>query len=420
MRLGVAARSRHAGTSGAGAPAAGAAVGVTGVGVSGTGASGAEAGGAEAGGSPFGGPHLLVRAAPFAVVALLAEVSLVLPGGTGSVPAVVISLVLLAATAAAFLLPWGRLPGWASVLVPLCYTGSVLALILAAGPTSGVGIVVLIPLVWTALFHRRWESACVIVAIVAVEITVSLVPQAAPASVVVRRVLLWASLGALVSIATHGLRDRIRRSQRERAQLESRVRELTVLADRDRIASDLQDLVIKRLFAAGMSLQAAVSMATKGSVASRIESAIRDLDEAMRLIRHSIFGLSGHDRGTGLRQGILDLCGELAAAGGRTPEVTFSGRIDSAIPAGTGEQLVEMLREALAVIGDWARPTRVGVAADDGVRVTVDGAGPARGPAALTGAAATTPGSAPAPGSSARTSTSRRFPAVPGSPGTCR
>jgi hypothetical protein len=104
-------------------------------------------------------------------------------------------VLLLLAVAAAFLLPWPRLPVWASVFVPLLYTGSVLALILAAGATSGVGIVILVPLVWTALFHRRWESACVVAAIVVVEVIVSLTPVAAAHSVVARRVLLWALLG---------------------------------------------------------------------------------------------------------------------------------------------------------------------------------------------------------------------------------
>jgi uncharacterized membrane protein len=60
--------------------------------------------------------------------------------------AAVISVVLLAAVTAAFLLPWPRLPAWMPVLVPLAYTGSVLALILAAGTTSGVGIVILVAL----------------------------------------------------------------------------------------------------------------------------------------------------------------------------------------------------------------------------------------------------------------------------------
>lgn len=160
---------------------------------------------------------MLTRVAPFAVVAALAEASLALPPGPQSAPGAIVSVLLLAVPVA-FLLPWPRLPEWATVFVPLLYTGSALALILAAGATSGVGIVILIPLVWTALFHQRWESGCVVAAVVAVEVTISLTPVAAD-SVIVRRVLLWALLGTLISVATHGLRDRINRSQAERARL---------------------------------------------------------------------------------------------------------------------------------------------------------------------------------------------------------
>ena len=169
---------------------------------------------------------------------------------------------LLAATAAAFLLPWPRLPGWLTVLVPLAYTGSVLALLLAAGPTSGVGVVLLVPLVWTALFHRTWESGCVVAAIVATELVISLTPEPAPAAVLARRLLLWTLLGALVSVATHGLRDRIRRSQRATLTLQQQLREATVVADRDRIAASLKDQVIQRVFAAGLTLQGAMARST--------------------------------------------------------------------------------------------------------------------------------------------------------------
>jgi hypothetical protein len=115
----------------------------------------------EPAGAPFRGPGVLARVAPFAAVAALAEASLGLPPGPRSAAAAIVSVLLLLAVPPAFLLPWPRLAPWASVFVPLLYTGSALALILAAGPTSGVGIVILVPLVWTALFHRRWESGCV-------------------------------------------------------------------------------------------------------------------------------------------------------------------------------------------------------------------------------------------------------------------
>ena len=86
-------------------------------------------------GVPFLGPGLLARAGPFALVAVAAEASLALPPGTREWTAVTVSLILLAATGLAFLLPWDRLPGWTTVLVPLTYTGSALALTLAGGPS---------------------------------------------------------------------------------------------------------------------------------------------------------------------------------------------------------------------------------------------------------------------------------------------
>ena len=115
----------------------------------------------------------------------------------------------------------------------------------------------MIPLIWTALFHRPWESACVVAAIVAVEAIISLTPVAVPDAVIARRVILWAALGTVISVAAHGMRDRIRRSQAETAQLQESRRELSVLQDRERIAGDLQDKVIQRIFATGLTLQGA-------------------------------------------------------------------------------------------------------------------------------------------------------------------
>jgi len=86
--------------------------------------------------------------------------------------------------------------------------------------------VVLIALVWTALFRRRWESACIVAAIMAVEVIISLTPVALAGSVIARRVLLWALLGMLISVATHGLRDRIARSQAGRYRLQEQLHRL--------------------------------------------------------------------------------------------------------------------------------------------------------------------------------------------------
>jgi len=258
---------------------------------------------------PFRGLGLLARTAPFAVVAALAEASLALSPGWSSTAAAVVSLALLLLVPAAFTLPWARLPSWTPVLVPLVYTGSVLALLLAAGPTSGAGIVILIPLVWAALFHRRWESACIVAAIVVVEVIVSLVPVAVADAVLVRRVVLWGSLGALISIATHRLRDRIRRSQEERARLEHR-----------------------------------------------------------------------------LRQEVVRLCGEHVPAGEPAPECSFRGPVDSVLDGEAGRQLLAILRNALAVIGQQGRrPTLVGVAVGDDVCLTIVGARAPRPDPAMNG-----------------------------------
>ena len=318
-------------------------------------------------GFPFRGPGLLARVVPFAVVAVLAEASLALPVGVQSQPTVIVSIVLLLAVAGSFALPWPWLPAWTTVLIPLAYTGSVLALILAAGTTAGVGLVILVPLVWTALFHQRWESACVVVAIVAVEVVTSLVPTAAADSVTARRVLLFAALGTMISVATHGLRDRIAHSQRESARLHERLSEVIVQQDRDRIAAGLQDEVIQRVFAAGLSLQSAASLSGQPSVRQRVEAASDELDQVLRLLRDTVFGLEQrlHDRG--LRQEILDVCEELSP----TPEVSFCGPVDGALQPGTATWLVPLLREALAVIGPDAVPASIGVTTGEDAFLTV-------------------------------------------------
>ena len=323
--------------------------------------------------SPFRGPGLWTRVAPFAVVAVLAEASLLLPSGTESGPAALASVLLLLLTAAGFLLPWARLPRWMTVLVPLTYTGSVLALDLAAGSTSGVGIVILIPLVWTALFHRRWESVCVVTAIVVTEVIVS-VTVAVPDAFIARRAIVWTALGALISVATHGLRDRIRRSRERSEKLQSRLRELTVLADRDRIAADLRATVIQRIFAVGLTLQSAASRTPRGEVRDKIAASVDELDQTVRILRDAIFALEQRPEERGLRQEIMELCAQLSPA----PEISFTGPVDtvSAEPRG---RLVAMLTEALGPVRQNAVAARIGIAAGDGSCLTIIEAGPIPG-----------------------------------------
>ena len=236
---------------------------------------------------------LLVRIAPFAALAVIAEASLLLPPGPASLPNAVASVLLLAAVAAEIaFVPWPRVPGWLTVTVPLLYTASLLTLIQAAGgSTSGVGIVLLSPLIWTALFHRRWESAVVTLAVLGVMLYISLNPDMATTTVLIRRMFFWAALAAMIAFVGHGLRGRVRRSREETARVQDRLREMSILADRDRIASSLHDNVVQRLFAAGLALQGVALRAARPDLTARLDEVVQNLDESITLLRQSIFAL---------------------------------------------------------------------------------------------------------------------------------
>jgi signal transduction histidine kinase len=326
--------------------------------------------------SPFERDGLGTRIAPFAVVAVLGELSLALPPGPASLLDTVLSLVLLAAAAGAVFLPWHRLPPWAPVIVPLLYTASILPLVLAAGgATSGTNVLLLVPLAWTALFHRPWESACVVAASLIVLLTTALLSSPpTPADFLLRGLVFWGLLTTMIAVATHGLRARIRRSREAAARLQGRLRELSLLRDRDRIASSLQDTVVQRLFAAGMSLQGIGQRAGAPEVGQRIEAVVHNLDEAIRLLRQSIFGLEHGLPEPGLRRGILDVSSELTPALGLVPEVTLDGPIDTEVPSQIAGHLLTTLREVLSRSGSAAGATRVTVAVaarEDEISLTV-------------------------------------------------
>jgi signal transduction histidine kinase len=177
---------------------------------------------------------------------------------------------------------------------------------------------------------------------------------------VARRVIFWATLAALISVATHGLRDRIQRSQDRSAQLQSRLRELTVLADRDRIAADLRDKVIQRIFAAGLALQSVASQSSERETRNKLAITVNDLDQTVRMLRDAIFGLEQRPGERGLRQQIMDLVSGLSPA----PEVSFSGPVDTALAAPAQDELMDRLAEALNPDGHASAATRVSIAVD--------------------------------------------------------
>ncbi len=329
---------------------------------------------------------LLVRIAPFAALAVIAEASLLLPPGPASLPDAIVSVLLLAAVAAEIaFVPWPEVPGWLTVTVPLLYTASILFLIQAAGgSTSGVGIILLSPLIWTALFHHRWESALVTLAVLGVMLYISLNPDMATTSVLIRRMFFWAALATMIAFVGHGLRTRVRRSRQETARVQDRLREMSILADRDRIASSLHDTVVQRLFAAGLALQGVSLRAARPELTSRIDDVVQNLDDSITLLRQSIFALEQDERAgaaaepagpapasppeLSLRRSILDVVSELTPGIGVIPEITLDGPIDTAVPAPLAHHLLTSLREVLGYQEGHRKPGRVAVA------VTVDGA----------------------------------------------
>jgi len=149
----------------------------------------------------------------------------------------------------------------------------------------------------------------------------------------------------------------------ENVRLHAQVRDLAVLADRERIARDLHDTVIQRLFATGMSLQASVRrLSAEPEVAGRIQQAVDDLDDTIRDIRGAIFALQAHERGEhSLRVGLFAVAAEATPGLGFEPRLHLDGPIDSSVRVRVAEELLKTLREALSNVARHAGATTVDV-----------------------------------------------------------
>ena len=167
----------------------------------------------------------------------------------------------------------------------------------------------------------------------------------------------------------------------ENARLHEQVQEVTVLEDRERIARDLHDTVIQRLFATGLLLQGAHRLTKVPEVADRLQQAVDDLDVTVRHIRSVIFELqpitSSDDS---VRRDLLAVASEQARALGFDPVVHFDGPIDTMAVGDVADALLNVLREALTNVGRHAAATHVevDVSACDGwvtLTVTDDGCG---------------------------------------------
>lgn len=157
-------------------------------------------------------------------------------------------------------------------------------------------------------------------------------------------------------------------------------RALALLEDRDRIARDLHDLVIQRLFAVGLQLQGASRLAVRPQVVDRLQSAVTELDATIRDIRSTIFELNFRPGQTSLRSDLRELVSSYAATLGFEPVTQVRGPLDSTVNDDLQIQVLAVLREALSNVARHARASacQVEVEVTDTeilVSVTDDGVG---------------------------------------------
>jgi signal transduction histidine kinase len=167
----------------------------------------------------------------------------------------------------------------------------------------------------------------------------------------------------------------------ENARLHARVREIDLLEDRERIARDLHDTVIQRLFTIGLGLQGASRLAERAEVRERIDRAVIDLDETVREVRSSIFGmLPAVMAAQGVRGAVRSVVDEIAEALGFAAGLRFDGAVDTAIDEDLEADVVSVVREALTNVARHAgaRSAQVAITLHDGrldVMIDDDGRG---------------------------------------------
>jgi len=141
---------------------------------------------------------------------------------------------------------------------------------------------------------------------------------------------------------------------------------LLVYQDRDRIARDLHDLVIQRLYATGMSLQGTMPMITRPEVADRVTRAVDDMDQTIKEIRGAIFALQSRDAAANPdpRADIVRLVEEMTPMLGFAPSLRLGSGLRGLASGELADQALTVLREALSNVARHAGATRADVTVD--------------------------------------------------------
>ncbi len=158
-------------------------------------------------------------------------------------------------------------------------------------------------------------------------------------------------------------------------------RQLDIFADRDRIARDLHDRVIQRLFATGLRLQSTLRRSNAPDVQQRIQQSVDELDLTVREIRTAIFDLhtTAGRTDSGLRRRLLDTVAHASGGSGLSTSVRISGPVDTLVPPDVGVHAVAVVRETVSNVVRHARSRSLAVVIEAGeeliVEVSDDGVG---------------------------------------------
>ena len=172
----------------------------------------------------------------------------------------------------------------------------------------------------------------------------------------------------------------------DRAESQRTRRRVALLEDRSRIARDLHDHVIQRLFATGLSLQGTAA-ALGGEAAERIAAQVEEIDGAIAQIRQSIFAMRRDPESTtvSVRARILEIVDRVSGQLESKPRVTFSGPVDLMASGNMTDDVAAVVTEALANAVRHAHATKVEVSVtaasgEVSIEVTDNGVGPGDSP----------------------------------------
>ncbi|HEY5093172.1 MAG TPA: GAF domain-containing protein [Acidimicrobiales bacterium] len=151
----------------------------------------------------------------------------------------------------------------------------------------------------------------------------------------------------------------------DQEMLRTSVRELTLSEERERLARDLHDTVIQRLFGVGLALQISLSSVLDDGVRGRINNVLDELDATIHEIRTTIFEIDQEQPlGQSLEQSVAQLTGEVEARLGVLAELKVASGIDQEIGPNCARHVIQALREILSNIVRHSEATVVQIQVD--------------------------------------------------------